>query len=465
MVEAPISAGAAASAAGDIGVVGAPNSGRYGPESGAAFIYRRLGGAWNYDGSLTAPGVTSGDHFGLAVATDGVSVAVGAPDDSGAAFDSGSARVFRHNGTHWVADPTVIAPGGATDDRFGAAVVISGDTLAVAAPGSDTATADAGAVMIFTRVGGAWIHAQTLTPPDADPGDRFGTSVAIDGNRMIIGAYADDEHGTDAGAAYIYERLGGVWQFDAKLTAEDAAPADLFGWSVALESDTAVVGAYGRDDAGSLSGAAYVFERQGQAWVAQGSLIGATASEFDRAGWSVAIDQGVVLVGSPRDDATALNAGGVTAFTRSNGVWTSAARIAPTASEQGAEFGAAVALTGGVALIGAPRSGSGVGRAFAAVALGDCDDSGVLDACEVITGALADADHDGVPDACLPPPCPGDATANGLVDVRDLNFVLAFWAQTPYPPFESADLDDDGFVDIDDLNIVLAGWGCVEAPR
>lgn len=444
-------------------VAGGPYASIGGFESGAAWVYRVEDGALVIDSALAAPGIGGGDHFGFAVATDGSLICIGAPEDSGVMNASGSVRVFRHTGSAWSADPIVFAPAAQTGDRFGASVAISGDVLIVGAPGRDMVGAsDAGAALVFVWNGAAWIFVQELIAPESDAGDRFGTSVSLHAGRLLIGAFGDDDRGVDAGAGYVFERRGDAWVFAAKLTAADGKAADLLGWSASLGGDggdIAVLGAPGRDDAGSMAGGAHVFDFQGGAWVEQGVLTPTSASAFDRAGSSVAAGDEFVIVGSPREDADGAEAGSVSVFSRMHGVWSEAAVVRAALGAEGA-FGAAVGIDDDILLIGAPDAYGGAGRLLTLPAIGDCDASGTLDACEVANGSLEDSDSDLRPDACDPPPCPGDATGNGVVDIRDLNFVLAFWGQEPYEPFTGADLSGDGFVDIDDLNRVLADWHC-----
>ncbi|MCA9280642.1 MAG: hypothetical protein KDA30_01215 [Phycisphaerales bacterium] len=450
--------GSSVAGAGGLVVTGAPYSNASGFESGAAFVFRVVDHELVLGEALTAPGVGSGDRFGFAVATDGFLIAVGSPDDSGLASGSGSVRVFREAGGNWSSVGVVLAPDGGTEDRFGASVAIDGNTLVIGAPsrGED----DAGAVYVFAWDGASWTHTQTIVAGDSDSGDRFGTSVSIDGNRLLIGAFADDEGGEDAGAGYIYDRVAGVWVLGAKLISASGAAADLIGWSSALSGDIAVLGAPGRDAGGSQAGGAVVFDYQGGVWVEQGTLVGSGTSAFDRRGSSVAVEDGLVILGAPRDDADGANSGSASVFARSSGVWHEVAFVRPSPGNAGAELGAGVALADGLGVFGAPKAAGGDGRLFVLPAIDDCDASGALDACEVASGALADENGDLVPDACAPPPCPGDATGNGVVDVRDLNLVLAFWGQQPYEPFQSADITGDGFVDVDDLNVVLTSWGC-----
>lgn len=164
-------------------------------------------------------------------------------------------------------DPTfaetakLTASDGAAADRFGYRVGISGDT-AVVGLRYDNNGVDSGSAYIYVRSGANWTEQQKLTASDATPRDFFGEAVAISGDTAIVGAYGDDDNVADSGSAYIYERSGTTWTEQAKLTASDATSTDLFGSSVAISGDTAIVGAQFDDDDGNNSGSAYIFTFQ-----------------------------------------------------------------------------------------------------------------------------------------------------------------------------------------------------------
>ena len=148
-------------------------------------------------------------------------------------------------------------------------------------------------------------HATTVSPietkvtaADAALGDYFGLSVALSGTTTIVGAYADDDAGSDSGSAYLFDTTTG--NQIAKLTADDAAGGDRFGYSVALSGTTAIVGAYGDDDAGSHSGSAYLFDTTTNNQIAK--LTAADAAGSDFFGYSVAISGTTAIVGAYQDD-------------------------------------------------------------------------------------------------------------------------------------------------------------------
>ncbi len=202
----------------------------------------------------------------------------------------------------------------ATNDEFGYSVAISGDTAVVGAPYDDDAGSDSGSAYVFVRSGASWSQQAKLTAGDAAAGDEFGYSVAISGDTAMVGAYADDDGGSESGSAYVFVRSGASWSQQAKLTAGDAAADDWFGFSVAISGDTAVAGANGDDDAGAYSGSAYVFVRSGASWSQQTKLTAGDAAADNEFGYSVAISGDTAVVGAHLDDDGGSDSGSAYAF-------------------------------------------------------------------------------------------------------------------------------------------------------
>ena len=137
----------------------------------------------------------------------------------------------------------------------------------VGAHGADDGGTDSGSAYVFDWDGTNWIEQPKLTASDAAGNDRFGNSVSVSGDRVVVGAWGNDDDGTDSGSAYVYEWDGTNWIEQPKLTAADAAGDDRFGRSVSVSSDRVAVGALGDDDGGTDSGSIYVYEWDGSGWV------------------------------------------------------------------------------------------------------------------------------------------------------------------------------------------------------
>jgi hypothetical protein len=191
----------------------------------------------------------------------------------------------------------------ATYDYFGWSVAIDGATVVVGAYGDDDGN-DSGSVHVLrTTDGGAtYFEVAKLTAADAASGDRFGYSVAIDGTTIVVGARHDDDGGQSSGAAYVFRTSDGDASYGqvAKLTAADGASDDQFGASVAIDGATVVVGAYCDSDGGSQSGSVYVFRTSdgGDTYGQVAKLTADAAAAGDGFGVSVAIDGSTVVVGA-----------------------------------------------------------------------------------------------------------------------------------------------------------------------
>jgi hypothetical protein len=189
-----------------------------------------------------------------------------------------------------------------------------------------------------------------LTPSDAVAQHGFGFAVAVDGDVALVGAFGDNDN---SGAAYVFRNTGGVWTEEAKLTASAGTPHDVFGVSVALRGDLAVVGADGDAGNGLSSGAAYVFRNSGTAWVEEAKLIPSDGATGDVFGRSVAVGDAAVVVGAGADDDNGTSSGSVYVFRNSGAAWMEEAKLTPADGAAGDEFGRSVALSGDIVVVGA----------------------------------------------------------------------------------------------------------------
>ena len=266
--------GLSVSVSGDYAIVGAyredpafpiPSGGQSIPtDAGAAYIYVRSGTTWTLQQQLTASDAQPYDNFGFSVAIKGSDVVVGAPyEDPGGISSAGSAYVFTRSGTSWSQQAKLTASSGGASDYFGDSVAIDGNYIVVASRLDDIETlTDAGSAYIFVRSGTSWSQQAKLTAFDAATLDRFGSAVAIEGTRVVIGAASDDEGGNAAGATYIFDRSGSTWSQTIKLINSDAGANDQTGYAVSISGNTLVTGAYFHTVPGAYQtnqGAAYVY--------------------------------------------------------------------------------------------------------------------------------------------------------------------------------------------------------------
>ncbi|MGH9854629.1 MAG: hypothetical protein ACREBD_32765, partial [Blastocatellia bacterium] len=350
--------GAAVAISGDTAIIGAPGTYLGGKSSqGIVQVFVRSGGVWSYQGYLVANDGEAGDQFGSSVALNGDTALVGAHfDDIGTATgvspDQGSAYLFTRSGTLWGARQKFTAQGGATREMFGQAVALSGDKAFVSAPHAKIgANLSQGAVYIF---GCGYAAQQKSSGSDGKGGDNFGLAVAIDGDTAVVGASHDDVGmNVDQGSAYVFTRNGATWTQSAQLFAPNGRANDLFGRAVAINGNTIVVAAPIATNNKSKQGAVYVFAGSGAGWKLQGSLFGEAAD--DRFGISVSISGDQLAVGTPFDNV-GLNQyqGSVTLFRRSGATWSPEKTV--TANDGAAldYFGWSVALSGNLLIAGTP---------------------------------------------------------------------------------------------------------------
>ena len=289
--------GSSVAVEGDRAVVGAPGAGP--PLSaGAAYVFERTPAGWTQTAKLTAGDPGAFERFGDSVAVCGDTVLVGADFDGGAAAPPGAVYVFEDPGAGWVQTAKLTASDAAPFDRFGVSVALAGETALV---GANDEGGGAGAVYVFERGAGGFAETQKLTASDAAAGDSFGFALALDGDTALVGAFRNSDVGFGSGSAYVFERGAGGFTENQKITAADAAAGDSFGFAASLSGDGALVGAFGDSDAGAESGSAYVFARGPAGFVQTEKLTASDAAANDHFGFAVALSGDTVLVGADLD--------------------------------------------------------------------------------------------------------------------------------------------------------------------
>ncbi|MFO0695322.1 MAG: hypothetical protein U0230_17295 [Polyangiales bacterium] len=311
----------------------------FGTRSGAqnrAFVASRSGSTWSAPAELLPTGVVAGDAFGASVAISSGTIAVGAPGRDGSGTDRGAIFVFTGGGTSYTqsAELTALPPGNGIDSSsefLGRAVALQGTRLVAGLPGRNGImnAPDRGGFVIYQQTGGTFQELAAVTGPSTNEG--FGEAVAIDGDRIAVGAPGHLLGGSavTSGSVRTYAYDGSQWVFDATLTLSGGAVGDDFGASLALESDVLVVGAPGRaNGAATTAGTAIPFLRSSAGWTAQTALVppAADVTSGDDYGRSVAIDAWTLAVGAPGSDVDATGAGVayVHLVSKSNGVACSA---------------------------------------------------------------------------------------------------------------------------------------------
>lgn len=362
--------GAAVSLADDRALVGANLDDDNGGDSGSAYVFDFDGPAqdWDQTAKLTPAEGSSFDWFGVSVSVDGGRALIGASRDRANVVDSGSAYVFDFDGTSWVKTAELAPADGASDDRFGTSVSLSGNRALIGASQDDASGEDSGSAYIFDFDGESWSETAKLTPADGAERDQFGISVSLSGDRALVGSFRDDDNGLSSGSAYVFDFNGKSWSQTDKLTPEDGSAIDEFGRSVSLFGDRALIGNY-RDDVNGIAsaGSAYVFDFDGTSWGETAKLTPGDGAEGDLFGISVSLSGDRALVGAYLDDAKGSSSGSAYVFDFDGTSWNETAKLAPADGAPGDIFGFSTSLSGNRALIGAHlvnANGSDSGSAY-----------------------------------------------------------------------------------------------------
>jgi len=374
-----------------------------GPDSGVPFGFAYI----------KASNTAANDLFGNRLALDGDTLVVGAQSEdssatgvngdqtSNGASASGAVYVFVRGVNGWVQEAYLKASNTQASDGFGQAVAVSGDTIVVGAPqessdaqgvngdGTNNNASRSGAAYVFVRTAGVWSQQAYLKPSNTLANFGFGTSVAIDIDTIVVGAPYESSSASgingnqsdtsmpNAGAAYVFERVGNTWSQDSYLKASNTGAGDEFGGSVAIHGSAIVVGAIredsnatgvdgdGSNNLATDSGAAYLFQGSAGSRYFEAYLKASNTGAGDVFGWAVAVSGGVIVVGAPAEDsnATGVNGDGTNnladlsgaayLFGNNEGTWEPAAYLKASNTGVGDQFGTAVAVFNNVVVIGA----------------------------------------------------------------------------------------------------------------
>ena len=402
---------------GDTLAVGVPFEGA---NSGAVYIFTRIGTQWSQQAFIKSSNTDADDAFGTSIALSGDTLAVGAyledSDASGIGVgdegnnvlteNSGAVYVFIRDGNTWSQQAYIKASNTDANDRFGASLGLFGDTLVVGANLEDSSSTgisdgmvdnnlavDSGAVYVFTREAATWSQQAYIKASNTDSLDNFGYSIALSADTLAVGAYGEDSNATgigvgnegnnvltgNSGAVYVFTREAATWSQQAYIKASNAGAGDFFGWSLSLSNDTLAVGAVGEasstnldqnDNSLNRAGAVYVFTRDGEMWSQQDYIKASYTGETDDFGWSLALSGDNLAVGAPREDSSSKgisndtgnndlsDSGAVYLFNRSGADWSQWAYIKSASPDAADYFGYSVALDGDTLGAGTPGEDS-----------------------------------------------------------------------------------------------------------
>lgn len=299
------------------------------------------------------------NDMGHSVVVSGTTAVVGAVNIPHSAY----VFLFEWDGYQWAPQGQLLPGDGATGNWFGASLALSDDTLLVGAPGDDDLGSNAGAVYVYVRdTNGQWQYLEKLLADNGGSSDQFGISVALDGETAVIGAYKDSGGGYGWGSVYVFERdVNDLWQQDFQILPPLAEPYGWpyrdFGFSVAIDQDTIVIGAPDGPPSDNYIGHAFVFKRDAAGWVLEDELIpgGASRQGF---GLDVAVDGDTVAVAANLTTLFSSNSyqttGRAYVFRRSGNNWLPHQRLNRIGGSSNDGYGSSIAMAGDTILVGAP---------------------------------------------------------------------------------------------------------------
>lgn len=327
-----------------------------GRDYGATFVYQREGVSWNLETTWSPEDLGFSPEFGTSLALDSDTVAIGAPSADFTISEGfrgeGQVFVYQREGTEWTG-PTVVFPNDQSRGDYGAAVALSGNTLAVGAPSRN---ASAGEVVIYQRNGRAWEEVIILQDVEERRSiDAFGQALVFaDDSTLVVGIPGKDNRD---GAVAIFALQGGTWKHSQTLRIDNPEFSTRFGQSLAYENGKLLIGAPDEDGFGS----AHLYEREGDTWTFRQKLTASNKDLGDKFGSSVAISGDTILVGAPEEDAvgffpnrnqtdnTLRNTGAAYHFTKTGNSWEETGFLK---SPSGDDMGSAVAIAGELSIVG-----------------------------------------------------------------------------------------------------------------
>ena len=391
------------------------------------------------------------DRFGLSVAITDYVLVIGSPYNDENGYASGAAYVYRYNGSAWIEEQKLLASDGSINDFFGYAVAIDGNRILIGSYGNDNRNGqNAGAVYLYHYDGLIWHEEAKLLASDGAEDDVFGWAVAIQ-DAVLIGAPYDDDNGDNSGSAYIFRHIDDKWVEETKLLASDGKSGDEFGCAVDIDNDRCIIGA--AQHYGGRKGAAYIFYYAGLVWVEEQKLLNLHGEKGNNFGRAVAISDNRVIIGEPRNNMNGNDSGVAFLYFFNGANWVKEQMLLASDGNSGDEFGGSVAIDNEIVVIGSTQyQGCGKGAAYVYVFNG-CN---WLTRGKLLASDGMDYDLFG---CCL--------------DIYNHNAIVGAWGEGQNPVDTGAsyfyslilgDVNGDGVVNVEDLLILLAEWGKTDSP-
>jgi hypothetical protein len=413
-----------------IAAVGAPGRNN---SQGAVYVYEIDGlNNWNYVTTLLPPNLNDTDQFGYSVCIDSNKIVVGT-------YTAEEVYVFEYNGTQWDANPEILSVV-SSYYGFGRTVSMDGNTIVVGALGNNNQT---GAAYVFDYDGVEWNYKQELTDPFGVIDDDFGCSVAIDGNVIVVGAESDDADSDvdtryDHGSVSIFRYNGSTWVFEQKFKYPNIYDWAYLGHSVSVAGNTIVAGADQYSEGGYLrAGAVYVYKWNGSSWEENAVLFDPNPGMFDRFGTAVVTDGNTIIVGNEYHDGAGSNSGAAYLFERNGDSWSEGQILENPSGAASDYLGCSVALDGDMVLVGAKwddvgQSNAGTTFMFLFLAA-DLNQDGIVNFKDFEILANQWLHIPANPSADIFPVPTGD----NFVNILDLNMLTEQWLKTGSPYISS----------------------------
>ena len=376
--------------------LGVDEKGLYG--SGAVYVYTQNDDdSWTQQQMVMPRDPKVSDLYGYAVDIDGDTLVVGAPGREDDDNNVGVVYVFVRQDGEWVQEARLEPEFGSNGDGFGTSVAVVGDRVLVGSPGADVDKyKEAGKVFEFIRSGSKWYQKAPITASDAYSNAAFGSAISVDGSRMVVGAPSPDK----IGSAYVFYRNGGSWREQAKINASNAEEGDSFGAAVAVSSGIVVVGAphanpnFGYGEVVN-AGAVYQFKSRGGDWTQVDMITIENGQPFDHFGDSLDVNSQFLVVGaSGVDDHNNLRAGSSYLFLAGTDGWERQTQIFPALTSEDGSFGTTVALSGDTVMIGEPGPLIETGNTYYfSIAQGYLPNTGFSPGVETVLPAAEKADY------------------------------------------------------------------------
>lgn len=346
--------GTSASISGNIAAFGAPSYDSSGlSNNGAVYIYTFDGSSWQETAIITALNASDNDEFGRSISLDGNRLLVGAPYKTvNAVGNTGAAYIFDFDGTNWNQTEQLDMSSIATqviNANFGISVSLLGDKALVGAyKDNSSAISNAGAAYVFSLQMGTWnTNPIQLLANDAAVDDKFGFSVSLNLNKALIGAFG---HG-GKGASYVFDKttVAGIdsWPLSSQITDATGVANDLFGYSVSLDGQRAIIGAHQQDTGGSSAGAAFIYDYNNttSSWVKSYTLIASDAANFDNFGKAVDLSGNLAIVSAAsKFSSNSVNNGKIYMYRKLGSNWQEINTFVPTSTSTQSELGKSIEL-------------------------------------------------------------------------------------------------------------------------